>query len=425
MTKKAWVITVNMGYGHQRTTYPLEDLAFKKEIIPANDYQGIPDGDRRIWEGSRKFYEFISRFKRVPLIGEAVFSMYDKLQVILSFYPKRDLSKSNFQLKQTFSLIKRGWGKHLIEKLKKKPLPLVTSFFTPAFMAESFKYPGDIFCIICDADIARIWVPLKPRQSKIKYFAPNQRVVERLKLYGVKPKNIFLTGYPLPKENIGTEKLGILKKDLAHRIINLDPKKRYQHYYTPLIKKYIGRLPKKSDHLLTLMFAVGGAGAQKEIGVQVVQSLSSKIKKQEIKVILVAGIREKVKEYFEKNIKKLGLERSKNIEIIFEKDIEAYFQSFNQALRKTDILWTKPSELSFYCALGLPIIVAPVIGSQENLNREWLLKLGSGMVQENPEHTDQWLFDLLDTGWFAEAALQGFIEGEKLGTFNIEKIISK
>jgi len=423
MTKKAWVITVNMGYGHQRTTHPLEDLAFKKEIIPANDYQGIPDGDRRIWEGSRKFYEFISRFKRVPLIGETVFSMYDKLQAVLSFYPKRDLSKSNFQLQQIFSLIQRGWGKHLIEKLKKKPLSLVTSFFTPAFMAEFFKYPGDIFCIICDADIARTWAPLKPRQSKIKYFAPNQRVVERLKLYGVKPENIFLTGYPLPKENIGTEKLGILKKDLAHRIINLDPKKRYQYYYTPLIKKYIGRLPKKSDHLLTLMFAVGGAGAQKEIGVQVVQSLSSKIKEQEIKVILVAGTREKVKEYFEKNIKKLGLERSKNIEIIFEKDIETYFQSFNQALRKTDILWTKPSELSFYCALGLPIIVAPVIGSQENLNREWLLRLGSGMVQENPEHTDQWLFDLLDTGWFAEAALQGFIEGEKLGTFNIEKII--
>jgi len=425
MAKKAWVITVNMGYGHQRTTYPLKSLTPKQEIIPANDYQGILEKDRRIWEGSRKLYESISRFKRVPLIGRLVFSMYDRLQAILSFYPKRDLSKSNFQLQQIFSLIQTGWGKHLIEKLKKKPLALITSFFNTAFMAEAFEYPGDIFCIICDADIARTWAPLIPHTSKIKYFTPNRRVVERLKLYGVRPENIFLTGYPLPKTNLGTEKLGILKKDLAHRMVNLDPGKRYQHYYNPLIKKYIGRLPLKSNHPLTIMFAVGGAGAQKEIGIQIIKSLSSKIRKQEVKVILVAGIRKKVKQYFQEGIKSLGLKNNKNIEIIFEKDIETYFKEFNSALRKTDILWTKPSELSFYTALGLPIIIAPSIGSQEDFNREWILKLGSGIGQQDPLYTDQWLFDLLERGWFAEAAMQGFIEGEKLGTFKIEKIVSQ
>ncbi len=425
MTKKAWVITVNMGYGHQRTTYPLKYLAFKKEIIPANSYQDIPSGDRRLWEGSRKFYETISQFKRVPLIGGFVFATYDKLQRILSFYPKRDLSKSNFQLQEIFSLIQRGWGKDLIERLKKKPFPLVTSFFTPAFMAESFNYPGDIFCIICDADIARTWASLIPHTSKIKYFAPNERVVERLKLYGVKAENIFLTGYPLPKENIGTEKLGLLRKDLAHRIVNLDPKKRYQHYYNPLIKKYIGKLPKKSNHALTLMFAVGGAGAQKEIGIEVVKSLFSKIKKQEIKIILVAGIRKKVKEYFVKEIRKLGLKNNKNIEIIFEKEIELYFQKFNMALRNTDILYTKPSELSFYSALGIPIIVAPCIGSQEEFNKSWLLKSGFGIPQKDPSHIHEWLFDWLERGYLAEAAMEAFIEGEKLGTFKIEKIISQ
>ncbi len=425
MTKKAWVITVNMGYGHQRTTYPLKDLAFKKEIIAANDYQDIPGGDRRLWRGSRKFYEAMSQFKRVPLIGGFVFAAYDKLQRILSFYPKRDLSKSNFQLQQIFSLIERGWGKHLIEKLKKKPFPLITSFFTPAFMAESFDYPGDIFCIICDADIARTWAPLIPHTSRIKYFAPNERVVERLKLYGVKAENIFLTGYPLPKENIGTEKLGILKKDLAHRIVNLDPKKRYQHYYSSLIKKYIGKLPQKSNHPLTLMFAIGGAGAQKEIGIQVVKSLFSKIKKQEIKVILVAGIRKKVKEYFVEEIRKLGFKKNKGVEIIFEKEIKLYFQKFNTALRNTDILYTKPSELSFYSALGIPIIVAPCIGSQEEFNKSWLLRSGFGIPQKDPSHIHEWLFDWLERGYLAEAAMEAFVEGEKIGTFKIEKMISQ
>jgi UDP-N-acetylglucosamine:LPS N-acetylglucosamine transferase len=415
---KSWIIAVNMGYGHQRTASPLKDLAPEGKIINANDYQGIPEKDRKIWETTRKFYEFISKFKRIPLIGPLVFFIFDQFQKILSFYPKREIIKPNFQLKQIFSLIKKGWGKHLIEKLKEKPLPLITTFFTPAFMAEFFKYPGEIFCVVCDADISRTWASLKPKESKIKYFVPTQRVVERLKLYGVKKENIFLTGYPLPQDLIGSENLETLKEDLKYRLLNLDPKKRYFHYYQPLIKSYLGELPKEANHPLTIMFAVGGAGAQKEIGIKIVKSLAKKIKTGEVKAILVAGIREKVKEYFEKKTKGL------NVEIIFEKNIESYFQNFNQALRKTDILWTKPSELSFYTALGLPIIIAPPIGSQEDFNKRWLLQLGSGMSQKNPNYTNQWLFDLLDSGWFAEAAMDGFIEGEKLGTLNIKKIIS-
>jgi len=36
-----WLISVNMGYGHQRTAYPLKDLAFEEKIINANDYPGF------------------------------------------------------------------------------------------------------------------------------------------------------------------------------------------------------------------------------------------------------------------------------------------------------------------------------------------------------------------------------------------------
>lgn len=421
---RAWVVAVDMGYGHQRIAFPLRNLAPDREIINANSYQGIPKKDRKTWEGAQKFYEFISGFKKIPLIGRLVFFLFDQLQKISTFYPKRDLSKPSFQVRQIFFLIKKGWGKDLVGRLKKKSLPLITTFFTPAFMAEVFNYPGEIFCVLCDTDISRAWVPLKPALSKIKYFAPTKRVAERLKLYGVKPENIFLTGYPLPLENIGGENLEILKNDLGYRILNLDPKKEYFRQYKSLIKEYLGALPKEQNHPLTIMFAVGGAGAQKEIGMKIVKSLAEKIKKEEVKVILVAGIRKEVKEYFEKGVGKMGL-GDKNIEIVFAEDIEGYFQKFNIALRTTDILWTKPSELSFYTSLGLPIVIAPPIGSQEKFNREWLLQLGSGVSQRNPKYADQWLFDFLERGWFAEAAMQGFVEGEKLGTFNIRKIISK
>jgi len=431
MEQKTWVISVSMSYGHQRTAYPLRNLAPEGKIINANDYQGIPAGDKKIWEGTRKFYEFISRFSRIPLLGKISFLIYDQFQKILIFYPKRDLSKPNFTLRQIYSLFKKGWGRDLIEKLKikneklKRNLPIISTFFPLAFMAEFFDYPGEIFCVVCDVDIARTWAPLNPKLSKIKYFAPTERVVERLKLYGIKEENIFLTGYPLPLENIGTEKLEILKNDLRYRILNLDPQKRYFEKYKTLIEKNLGKLPEKSDHPLTIMFSIGGAGVQKEIGAKILKSVRCHLTQRRIKVILSTGIREKVKKYFIGNIGNLGLkaELGKSIEIIFEKDIENYFRKFNQVLRKTDILWTKPSELSFYSALGLPIIISPPIGSQEEFNLRWLLKSGFGIFQENPNYTNQWLFDWLEKGYLAETAMEGFIEGEKLGTLNIEQMV--
>jgi len=421
--QKVWVVSVGMGYGHQRTAYPLKHLAFESKIINANSYQGIPKKDRNIWQSTKGFYEAISRFKRVPLIGEFSFSLFDRFQRILTFYPKRDLSNPNFSLKRIFDLFKNGWGRNLIEKLKEKPRPIISTFFTPAFMAEFFNYPSDIYCVVCDADIARPWAALKPELSRIKYLAPTKRVVERLKLYGVKSENVFFTGYPLPLENIGSKDLEVLKHDLACRLLNLDPKKRYFHQYQVLIDKYIGDLPEKSDHIFTVMFAVGGAGAQKEIGYKILKSLKCKIQNGKIKLILVAGTKESVKNYFLDCIEKLGIKRG--VEIIFNNKISGYFKDFNLALRKTDILWTKPSELSFYTGLGLPIIIAPLIGSQEYYNRKWLLELGSGILQNDPDHADEWIFDLLESGWFAEAAMQGFIEAEKRGVFNIAEIISR
>ena len=86
---------------------------------------------------------------------------------------------------------------------------------------------------------------------------------------------------------------------------------------------------------------------------------------------------------------------------------------FNFALHNTDILWTKPSELSFYCALGIPIIMTPAIGPQEKCNHRWLREIGAGIKQQNPEYTNQWLLDLLNKGRLAEAAWNGFLKGRK------------
>lgn len=425
MEKKAWIISVNMGYGHQRTSYPLLPIAQGDKIINANDYPGISLKDKGIWRQSQEFYEFISRFKKIPLIGEIGFSIFNEFQKIESFYPKRDMSSANPFFYMTNVMIWSGWGKDLIQKCAKTPVPLVTTFFVVAFMAEHFNYPGDIYCIVCDTDIARPWAPLKPKKSRIKYFAPTRRVVDRLVMYGVKRENIYYTGFPLPLDDIGIGNLEIIKSDLANRLVNLDPKKTFYKKYKPLVDEYLGKLPEKSDHPLTMLFSVGGAGAQKEEGMLLVSQFREQLSKGEMKIILSPGTRKNLADYFTLNVRKLGLGDllGKSIEILYEADINKYFERFNSALRKTDILWTKPSELSFYSNLGLPLMILPTIGYQEDFNKRWLLRNDFGFEPEDIRYAYQWIYDYLDAGLLADCAMQGLVEGEQMGAYKIRDII--
>ncbi len=426
--KKVYVVSVNMGYGHERAAYGLRDLAYG-EIITANAYPGIPKKDKKLWAESRRVYETISRLKPIPILGDMIFEVMDKLQRIASFYPRRDLSAPNMQIRQTYYFIENlGLCKHLIEKLSKRPLPLVCTFFMPAFAAEVYNYPGDIYLVVCDADMARAWVAKDPKKSRIKYFAPNGRVAERLKLYGVKAENIFLTGFPLPKELIGGPEGAIIKKDLAKRLCNLDPNGVFLNKYYRTLQAELGEntCPIKSDHPLTLTFSVGGAGAQRKLAVDVMQSLRLHLKNGKITFRLVAGTKKDIAEYFLDQIKELGLKNrlGKNLFVDYFPDRPSYFIEFSKILRKTDILWTKPSELSFYCGAGLPIIMAPSIGSQEQFNRTWLKMTGSGVSQGDPRFTNEWLFDWIGSGGLARMAWNGYIEAPTHGSYRISSIMT-
>jgi len=63
--------------------------------------------------------------------------------------------------------------------------------------------------------------------------------------------------------------------------------------------------------------------------------------------------------------------------------------------------------------------MTPAIGPQEKCNQRWLREIGAGFKQQNPEITDQWLFDLIHKGRIAEAAWNGFLKARKYGTYNI------
>ncbi|PIZ96138.1 MAG: hypothetical protein COX80_02305 [Candidatus Magasanikbacteria bacterium CG_4_10_14_0_2_um_filter_33_14] len=438
---KAYIVTVDMGYGHQRAVYPLHEMAQvvpgitmdSYGIINANKYGGITKSDQFKWEGGRKIYEKISRLKHLPLIGNYIFAIMDYLQRIEPFYPYRDLSKPTLQVKQIFKMIKKGWGKDLIDKLNRlEHLPYITSFFTTAFFAEEHDYKGDIYCICTDTDISRAWAPLEPKRSRINYLVPNRRVKERLMSYGIREHKISITGFPLPKENIGGKDLDVLKKNLANRIINLDPEGRYRSKYKYTIDKFLGTKVcsknAKSDHPLTITFAVGGAGAQRELGAEIASSLRDKIIKGEIRLNLVAGVKNDVFRYYQAILQDLNLSShiNKNIFLIYSGESKFdYFKQFNEILQTTDILWTKPSELSFYAGLGMPVIIAPTIGSQEEFNKKWLISVGAGVLQEDQRYTNEWLEDWLASGWLAQAAMNGFLNAPRHGAHHIEEIVLK
>lgn len=427
----AHIVAVSMGYGHERAASALQHLAPQQKIVIANDYPGIPESDKRMWSAGREIYEAISRFKRVPVVGSLAFKMMDELQEIPPFYPRRDLSRPSLQVKQTFELIeKRSFCRHLVEELSKNPLPFVSTFFTPAFAAEAYGYPGDIYIVICDADVSRAWVPMYPKKSRIKYFAANGRVVERLRLYGVRRENIHLTGFPLPPELIGGLESRAVTDDLHRRMCTLDPLGIFAEQAHALISATFGEAFcefKQQRRPPAITFAVGGAGTQQELVAEAVRSLAPEIRRGRIAINLVAGVRQQVADFFEREIRLSGLVSAKRnglISVLYESERAAYFKAFTQLMRETDVLWTKPSELSFYTGAGIPIIMAPTVGSQEEFNRRWLFQVGGGTDALEPRHMDEWMFDWINSGALARMAWNGYVNAPTHGAYRIEHILN-
>ena len=419
-SNKVWLVSAKMGYGHLRAAYPLSELA-NEDILSVGDDENTPEHERRLWKRVLRIYEFLSRAKGIPVIGRFLYSILDFFLKIPSFYPRRDLSKNTFQVKMLNSSIRKGLCKGMLEKIREERFPVVSSFYAPAIAAD-MQGQHRVFCIICDTDLNRVWVSPDPWESRIEYFAPTGRAARRLKDYGVPENRIHLTGFPIPKEILGSPDLELLKADLGQRLHYLDPKHRFWPFHRRNIEYFLGKenCEFKDSRKLTITYAVGGAGAQKDFGGKIALSLKNKLLSGELTLNLVAGTRVDVHDFFLDVREEIN---SENINVIFGKDFQDYYHKFNQVLRHTDVLWSKPSELSFYVGLGLPFIMTPTIGSQEKANKKWIRDIHAGFKQEDPDYTDQWLFDMLHKGRLAEAAWAGFLKARKKGVFNIENFL--
>lgn len=421
-----------MGLGHMRAAHALKDIAGGEILMDGSEELCRPE-EYKIWKEIRQTYYFLSKAEKMPFAGKLLLKLLNAIEDIPSYYPRRDLSTPTWTTRYLAYMIKKhGLCSSIVGRIEGSDLPMINTFYATAVALDNLeKKAKDNYLLICDSDFNRVWVSENPKKSAIKYLAPCTRVKRRLVSYGVPEERIFVTGFPLPKENIGgREKLEILKDDLFNRLLRLDPNRNYFNIHEKTVEYYLEKkVPQKApEKHFTLMFAVGGAGGQANLVKDILKSLKKRIRNGEIKLVISAGIMREVLLEIERYAVAAGLknEIGNGVRIVFDEDVYRYFDKFNLALRETDVLWTKPSELSFYCALGIPILMAPTIGTHEEQNRMWLQEIHTGVKPAGSVDTaHEWLFDLRNTGVLAEAAWDGFLKARKLGTYRIEELVTE
>ncbi|HYL06544.1 MAG TPA: hypothetical protein VE075_10915, partial [Thermoanaerobaculia bacterium] len=115
-----------------------------------------------------------------------------------------------------------------------------------------------------------------------------------------------------------------------------------------------------------------------------------------------------------------------DVRIFVAADLDGYFTGFNQLLAETDILWTKPSEMTFFGALGIPLVFSHPVGMHERYNRRWAIENGAGLKQREPGHAGYWIREWLAEGTLAAAAWSGFMRLPKFGLFHVlERVTSR
>ena len=418
------VVAIEMGYGHLRAAHALAD-ALGAPVLEL-DRPPLADAEETArWRRVRSGYEALSRLSQVPLLGRPMRRLLESITAIPHLHPHRDQSAATAAVRWLERLARSGAGSGLVAHLQATGATLVTTFYAPAVIAD-LAGTERIVCVVTDADLNRVWVPRRPERSRIEYAAPSERAARRLRAYGVPSRRIHLTGFPLPAELLGGPELATLRRHLAARLVRLDPAGAFRAQLRGELAHLLGPLPDGAAGEPPLVtFAVGGAGAQAGMARALIGSLRAPILAGAIRLALVAGVRTEVAAEFETWAADAGLASrlGTGIEIVYEATVPAYLRRFNRLLERTDVLWTKPSELTFFAALGIPLVFARPVGVHERLNRRWAVQRGAGLKQDDPRHAAEWLREWLDEGNLAAAAWSGYVRLPKFGTPRIVDLV--
>ena len=376
------VSAIDMGYGHLRPAAALAQELGTEVLAMDAPPLGGPE-DRAFWDRIRALYEPMTRISQVPGIGLPARALLNLITSIPELEAGRDLSAPTQGTRWMRRAAASGVGRRLAEYLARTGAPLLATFYAAPVLAE-LHGAERLHCVVTDSEINRVWAPPDSKSTKIKYFAPTDETRERLAAYGVPPARIRVTGYPLPGDLVGPDRQKI-KNNFFSRLARMGGK---------------GEAP-------LIVFAIGGAGAQVPLARQVVSGMERQIREGTLRLALVAGRRPEVAEALRGALSARGLEGHPGVELLFDPDVFAYIRRFNALLARADALWSKPSELVFFTALGLPFIAAPPVGMHEAANLRWAAAQGAALAQGDPSAAGEWLLARIKEGALAAAAEAG------------------
>jgi hypothetical protein len=422
----ALLAAIDMGYGHLRAAHALS-TALDLPVYEVDEEPLADEPERKQWARARKAYEFVSRASQLAVVGGAFDLALGALTSIPSLYPIRDLSAPTWGVKYLATNVAKGLGRGLVQRLHDEKAALLTTFYAPAIAADIAGY-DKIYCVVTDSDVNRIWVPPHAKRTRIHYLVPGARTARRLRTYGVPPKQITFTGFPLPPELLGGRDLPELKRNLAARLQRLDPSGMFREVYGDEVDHFLAVPPPTGGARIPLVtFAVGGAGAQAGLPRRFLPGFRRPLEEGRLRLALVAGVRKDVAEQFMRAIEEAGLGKLLGgaVTILEAPALPSYFTRFNALLAETDVLWTKPSELTFFAALGLPLVFAPPVGRHESYNLRWAREAGAGVKQRDPRFMAERLLDWIDDGTLAGAAWSGYMRLPKFGTYRIAQALAE
>ena len=257
-----------------------------------------------------------------------------------------------------------------------------------------------------DSDVNRVWAPIEPSQSKIRYLAPSGRVVRRLQSYGVSKDQVELTGFPLPHSLLGGSQLSELREICCPAS------------FASIRMAFSATSSPKSSNLWVRCYQQGSAtscfrrrrrGCPSRDAATFLPSLAELLTSERLRLTLRRGHERGSARPFLEQVERAGLgnELGRSVDVLYEPNLDEYFDRFDAMLKHVDILWTKPSELTFYGALGLALVFAEPIGVQEVYNQRWALENGAGLRQRELSVASEWLTEWLSDGTLAAAAWAG------------------
>ncbi|HEY5958697.1 MAG TPA: hypothetical protein VIV60_19185, partial [Polyangiaceae bacterium] len=300
------VVALEMGYGHLRAAYPIAD-ALGVPVWLADEAPIADEMDRKLWRWIRQAHRLLSRPAPWSLLERPANNLMDLVTMIPPLHEKSDQSAPDLGVLALEKLVRRGLGLGLVRALRAQNATLVTTFYAPAIIAD-LAGCDPVYCVVTDADVQRIWVAKHPERSHIHYLAPSARVVRRLRAYGVSDQRITLTGFPLPCSNGEPDAPSALARQVARRIVRLDPERIFRDLHGPTLERLLGPLPtEEAGAPVEIVFAVGGAGAQLALADVFLPRFRDHVLRGRVRLHLVAGTRGEVAAAFTAQLRRARL----------------------------------------------------------------------------------------------------------------------